>query len=244
MALNAYQIFSVGNTMQHKNSIHAMIGTALVLTLGAMHAVNGKELPKGVMLDLDFSRVQDGLIPNKAFFPLYVPQCDAGIDYLLQDMMLVLKSDIGLDIPHSSLIQPDGSEWIVAVRLGALSDGMVLSQCNDQYGYAIYIKDGAAQAVVRTGHSSVLLKEDPQYGVTDIKKEMVTIELRIKSDMAMLTLNRKRAAMARLDAALNGDEMPIRIGNHSSLPSIMENIPGVEPSGFSGAISTLKIWRQ
>jgi len=201
-------------------------------------------MPKGLILNLDFQHVDNELIPNKAFFPLYVPQCDAGIEPLLQEMMLVLKSEIGLDIPHSSLIQPDGSEWIVAVRLGALSDGMVLSQTNDQYGYAIYIKDGTARAVIRTGHSSVLLKEDPQYGVTDCTKEMVTVELRIKSDMALLTLNRKRAALARLDAPLNGDEMPIRIGNHNALPTIMDNIPGAEPTGFSGAISNLKIWRQ
>lgn len=220
----------------------SFIGTALLCS--ASWVVAAESLPKGVMLDLDFARVQEGLIPNKAFFPLYVPLCDAGIDYLLQEMMLVLKDDIGLDIPHSSLIQPDGSEWIVAVRLGALSDGMVLSQCNDQYGYAIYIKNGTAHAVVRTGYSSVLLKEDPQYGVTDCKKEMVTVELRIKSDMALLTLNRKRAAMVRLDAPLNGDDMPIRIGNHHALPAIMENITDIEPTGFSGAISNLKIWRQ
>lgn len=201
-------------------------------------------LPKGLILNLDFKNTSNGLIPNKAFFPLYVPQCDAGIEPLLHEMMLVLKSDIGLDIPHSSLIQPDGSEWIVAVRLGALSDGMVISQCNDQYGYAIYVKDRAAHAVIRTGHSSILLKEDPRSGIIDCTKEMVTIELRIKSDMAVLTLNRKRAAMARLDAPLNGDEMPIRIGNHLALPTIMENIPGVDPAGFSGAISTLKILRQ
>ena len=201
-------------------------------------------LPKGLMLNLDFKHAQNGLIPNKAFFPLYVPQGEAGIEPLLQEMMLVLKSDTGMDIPHSSLIQPDGSEWIVSVRVGVLSDGMVISQGNDQYGYAIYIKGGAAHAVIRTGHSSMLLKEDPRYGVTDCKREMVTVELRIKPDMAVLTLNRKRAAMVRLDAPLDGDEMPIRIGNHYALPAIMENIPGVEPTGFSGAISTLKILRQ
>ena len=61
---------------------------------------------------------------------------------------------------------------------------------------------------------------------------------------AGMTLNRKRAAMARLDAPLGGDEMPIRIGNHHALPTIMQNIPDVEPTGFSGAISTLKILRQ
>ena len=216
-----------------------------VLVLGsAIAGETDPSRPKGLMLNLDFQNVQDGLIPNKAFFPLHVPQCDAGIESLLQEMMLVLKNDIGFDIPHSSLIQPDGSEWIVVVRLGALSDGMVVSQCNDQYGYAIYIKDGAAHAVIRTGHSSMLLKEDPRYGVTDCTKDMVTIELRIKPDMAVLTLNRKRAAMARLDAPLSGDEMPIRIGNHHALPAIMTNIPEVEPTGFSGAISTLKIFRQ
>jgi hypothetical protein len=205
------------------------------------HATSG--YPSGLMLNLDFQNAANGLIPNKAFFPLYVPQCDAGIEPLLQERMLVLKSDIGLDIPHSSLIQPDGSEWMVSVRLGAVSDGMVISQVNDQYGYAIYIKDGAAHAVIRTGHSSMLLKEEPRYGITDCTKEMVTVELRIKPDMALLTLNRKRAAMARLEAPLNGDEMPIRIGNHHTLPAIMKNIPGAEPTGFAGAISNLKILR-
>lgn len=196
------------------------------------------------MLNLDFTSVENGLIPNKAFFPLYVPLCDAGIETLLQEKMLVLKNDIGFDVPHSSLIQPDGSEWIVAIRLGSLSDGMVISQGNEQHGYAIYIKDGAAHAVIRTGHSSMILKEDPRYGITDCTKDMVTIELRIKPDMAVLTLNRKRAAMARIDGPLNGDEMPIRIGKHYALPAIMENIAGIEPDGFSGAISTLKILRQ
>jgi hypothetical protein len=201
-------------------------------------------LPKGLMLSLDFENVQNGLIPNNAFFPLYVPQGDAGIDFLLQEKMLLLKNDIGLDIPHSSLIQPNGSEWIISVRLGALSDGMVISQANDRHGYAIYIKDGAAHAVLRTGHSSILLKEDPQFGIVDCTKEMVTVELRIKSDIALLTLNRKRAALARLDAPLYGDDMPIRIGNHHQLPAIMKNIPGADPTGFSGAISNLKLWRQ
>ena len=216
-----------------------------MLALGSAVADDtGPALPKGLMLNLDFQNVQAGLIPNKAFFPLYVPQCDAGIETLLQEQMLVLKNDIGFDIPHSSLIQPDGSEWIVVVRLGALSDGMVLSQCNDQYGYAIYIKDGAAHAVIRTGHSSMLLKEDSRYGVTDCTKDMVTIELRIRPDMAVLTLNRKRAATARLDAPLSGAEMPIRIGNHHALPAIMTNLPGAGPTGFSGAISILKIFRQ
>lgn len=216
-----------------------------LLALGSSSAgTTDLSLPKGLMLNLDFAHVENGLIPNKAFFPLYVPQGDAGIETLLQEPMLILKSDIGLNIPHSSLIQPDGGEWIIVVRLGALSDGMVISQCNDQYGYAIYIKDGLAHAVIRTGRSSILLKEDPRYGVTDCTKEMVTVELRIKPDMALLTLNRKRAAMVRLDAPLAGDEMPIRIGNHHVLPAIIENMPGVEPAGFSGAISTLKILRQ
>ena len=73
---------------------------------------------------------------------------------------------------------------------------------------------------------------------------MVTIELRIKPDMALLTLNRKRAAMVRLDTPLSGEDMPIRIGRHHTLPAVMENISGAGPVGFAGAISSLKIWRQ
>jgi hypothetical protein len=220
-----------------------MIYTLLLLGSVAT-AQSNRTMRKGLMLGLEFENVQDGLIPNEGFFPLYVPLGDAGMDFLLQEMMLVLKNDTGLDVPHSSLIQPDGSEWIVSVRLGALSDGMVISQANDRYGYAIFIKDKAAHAALRTGHSTILLKEDPQFGIIDCTKEMVTVELRIKSDIALLTLNRKRAAMARLDAPLAGDDMPIRIGNHRQLPAIMTNIPEAEPTGFSGAISNLKIWRQ
>lgn len=230
--------------MRNNITTASVLILALINFMPALSSDATSSFPNGLMLNLDFQNVEEGLIPNKAFFPLYVPQCDAGVEPFLQEMMLVFKSDIGLDIPHSSLIQPDGSEWIVSVRMGALSDGMVISQGNDQYGYAIYIKNDVAHAVIRTGHSSMLLKEDPRYGVTDCTKDMVSVELRIKPDRALLTLNRKRAAMVRLDAPLSGDEMPIRIGNHHALPAIMENMPGVDPTGFSGVISTLKILRQ
>lgn len=161
--------------------------------------------------------------------------------------MLEIPAGLGLDVPHSSLIQPDGSDWIVSVRLGARPDGgtgMVLSQSDGEHGYAIYLKDGAPRAVVRTGNCSMELKEDRSMGITDCRKKMTTIELRIQSDAATLYVNRSLAAAVPLTAPLTGNDMPIRIGAHPELPAILQNIPGTESRGFSGAISALMIWRQ
>ncbi|MBN2784532.1 MAG: hypothetical protein JXR25_06865 [Pontiellaceae bacterium] len=199
------------------------------------------------MLNLDFQHSEQGLIPNRAFFPLYVPHGDLTIQELLGENMLVFMPGEGLDIPHSSLIQPDGSEWIVTVQLGAYPEGgngMVLSQCNDEFGYAIYLKDGSPRAVVRTGNCSMILKEDRASGITDCRTQLCTVELRIMKDMAFLTINRKRAAIVTLDAPLNGEEMPIHLGAHKELPVILQNISGINSSDFFGAVSALKIWRQ
>ena len=205
-------------------------------------------LPKGLMLNLDFQHAQQGLIPNRSFYPLYVPQGDLVIQELLGENMLVFMNTEGLSIPHSSLIQPDGSEWIVTLQFGAYpegGDGMLLSQCNDECGYAIYLKDGSPRAVVRTGNCAMILKEDPASGLTDARKQLCTVELRIMKDTALLTINRKRAAIVTIEAPLNGTEdMPIRLGAHHQLPSVVKNISGVKTDGFFGAISGLKIWRQ
>jgi hypothetical protein len=201
-------------------------------------------LPKGLMLNLDFENAENGLIPNRALYPLYVPQGDLGIEAINYRKTLVFKRELGLDIPHSSMLEPNGNEWIVTLRVAALSDGMLISQDNGEYGYAIYIQDGAAHAIVRTGSSAVVLKESPESGITDFKKDWVTIELRIKPDMALLTLNRKRAALVLLQSPLQGEDMRIRLGNHHRVPSFMQHIKGAEPTGFDGAVSSLKILRQ
>jgi hypothetical protein len=224
----------------------------IILTLGLSVAsgpcrANETAYPKGLMLNLDFQDVTNGLIPNKAFYPLHVPQGSLNIETLLGQNMLVFLPGERLDIPHSSLIQPDGSEWIVTLQLAAYpngENGMVLSQCNDEFGYAIYLVNGAPHAVIRTGNCSMLLKEERGSLLTDCRKQIANVELRIKNDVAILTINRKRVALAPLDSPLQGEDMPIRLGHHSRLPVILENIPGATASGFSGAISSLKILRQ
>jgi len=217
------------------------------LVLESVTACFAETLPKGLMLNLGIQNVQDGLIPNKAFYPLYVPQGDLSIHTLLGEQMLVITPEQGLDIPHSSLIEPDGTEWIVSIKLGAYADGgngMVMSQGDEEHGYAIYLKDGAPRAVVRTGNCSMTLKEDLSLGVTDCRKQMTSIELRIQSDQARLIVNRVQVASVPLDAPLDGVYMPIRIGNHPEIPPILKNMPDVEAHGFSGAISSLSVWRQ
>ena len=233
--------------MKCKQRIFRKLCMAVITVLVATHAIAGQQGPKGLMLNLDFQNVQSGLIPNNGFYPLYVPLGKMAIENMLGENMLVLTPEQGLDVPHSSLIQPDGSEWIVSIELGAHTNGgngMVVSQCDDEHGYAIYLKNGAPRAVVRTGNCAMMLKEDQTFGLTDCRKQMTTVELRIKPDMAILTINRKRAALVMLDGPLDGENMPIRIGNHPVLPAILQNIPGVEPFAFSGAISSLKVWRQ
>ncbi len=224
----------------------------LILTLGfislSAHCFGeATTYPRGLMLNLDFQNAANGLIPNKAFYPLHVPMGTLNTAPLLGKNMLVFLPGEGLDIPHSSLIQPDGSEWIVTLQLAAYpggENGMVLSQCNAEFGYAIYLINGAPHAVIRTGNCSMLLKEERGTLLTDCRKQLAHVELRIKSDMAILTINRKRVAFAPLDAPLQGEDMPIRLGQHSQLPAILGNIPGAQASGFSGAVSSLKILRQ
>lgn len=202
------------------------------------------KMPAGLMLNMDFFRARHGLIPNKALFPLYVPQGELDIRTFDQRRALVVQNGQGLDIPHSSLLDPDGREWTVTIRMLPVSDGIILSQANKSQGFAIRMVDGTFQAVLRTSHSSLILKERDDTAVTNYKNKWVTVELRIKPDMAVLLLNRRRVAMLPLDAPLDGADMHIRLGTHHALPEIFKNIQGWEPDGFTGAVSSLKVHRQ
>ena len=200
--------------------------------------------PKGLMLNLNFQQATDGLIPSKTLYPLYIPQGELKIESTNHRNMLALQYGQGLDIPHSSLLDPDGNDWIVSLRVFALTDGLILSQVNDQYGFVIYLKDGTVQACLRTPHSSITLKERADRGITKRIKKWVSIELQIKDDVAILSLNRQRVSMAPLQAPLKGGNMHIRIGHHQKLPIILKNKQGIPQTGFTGAISSLKVFRQ
>ena len=119
-----------------------------------------------------------------------------------------------------------------------------MSQGDDEKGYAIYIKDGAIQAAIHTGHSTIILKERPENGITPCLNKWVTIELKINSDMALLILNRAHAALIPLQAPLSGKDYHIRIGEHKTLPAPLSRSKTVIPTGFTGGISSLKIIRQ
>ena len=202
------------------------------------------ELPEGIMLNLDFENASEGLIPSKTPYSLHVPQQELGIEYFNNRHMLIFDEGQGLDIPHSSLLDPAGDEWIVSVRVYALTDGLVFSQANDTHGLVIYMKDGHIAAAMRSGLSTVVLAESEHRGRTKYTKRWVTIELRIKKDMAVLSLNRKRAAMVMDQPALDGENLRIRIGSHQNLPQLLKNISDAPSTDFTGAISSLKILRQ
>ncbi len=201
-------------------------------------------LPKGLMLNLDFNQVEEGLIRNKTLYPLDVPLGDLGIIPIHNRKVLGILQGQHLDIPHSSLLDPDGSEWITTIRIYAQTNGIVLSQGNDESGYTIYLKEGAVHAAIRTGHSAVILKESRRNGITHCLNTWVTIELRMKPDSAILSLNRHRVALIPLPSPLIGENHRIRMGEHKKPPIALQHNTTLSTSGFSGAVSSLKILRQ
>jgi hypothetical protein len=204
----------------------------------------GQPLPKGVILNLDFQNIQEGLIPNKTLYPLFVPMNGLDTKIVNTRNMLVLREGQGLDIPHSTLLDPDGSSWIASIRVLAMTDGIIMSQCNDESGYVIYLKDGVVHATVLSGHSAVTLKERPENGIGSVLKKQVSIELKTGPNSAFLILNRNRVAYAPLQKPLQGETHRIRIGQHIALPAPLKCNPTATTTGFTGGISSLKILRQ
>ena len=164
-------------------------------------------LPHGLMLNLDFSQTTEGLIPSKTLYPLHVPTGKLQIEEIHGKHILGIQAKQGLSIPHSSLLDPDGRDWVVSVRAFMLEDGLILSQCNEKHGLAIYLTEHTVQAVIRSGSMAMTLKEDEFKGVSKFRKRWVTIEIRVKRDRAFLLLNRKIAAMVLLDAPFAGKDM-------------------------------------
>ncbi len=200
--------------------------------------------PKGVMLNLDFQNIQDGLIPSKTLYPLYVPLGNLSTKIVKNREILILREGQGLDIPHSSLLDPNGGDWVATIRFFLQSDGIILSQGNDQEGYVIYTKEGVLQVAIRTAASTVILQESKKSGATRCLGKWITIDLQIKQGMAILNLNRARVGTTPLASPLNGKGCKIRIGEHQNLPAPLQGNTTLSPSGFTGAISSLKILRQ
>ena len=207
-----------------------------ILLLGA--ATGGRAesaLPGGLIFNLDLQHIEDGLIPCKTPYPLYVP-LDGLETAKVHDRTLLLFTGKaqGLDIPHSILLDPDGRGWVVSLRFFPVSDGVVLTQSNGKTGYAIRVEDGAVRVSIQTGNSTVLLKESKETGITPCLGKWTQIDLEIRPAEAILSINRIRAATIPLPAPLDGKDMRIRLGGRADPP---------EP-GFSGAIASLKILRQ
>lgn len=216
----------------------------LCCTAGAARAQICTNLPDGLMLNLNLESAQDGLIPNLALYPLYVPQGSLHIDRIKHRNTLLIEQEDGLEIPHSSLLDPNGDDWIVSIRVFLMSDGLILSQGNAEHGFAIYSKDEQIFARIRTGTSAYTLQENPRFGISKYRKKWVTIELRIEDGRALLSLNRKRAAQVLGQPPLDGEDMRIRVGAHPEIPPVFQQFHGMQTTGFTGAVSSFKIHRQ
>ena len=199
---------------------------------------------KLTLVSLDFQEIEEGLIPNRTLYPLHVPL--GGLQTGTSDnrTVLVIKEGESLDVPHSSMLDPDGSGWIAGIRVFAQTDGMIMSQGNAEKGYAVYIRDEAIEVAIQTAHSTFILKEKPENGITPCLNTWVSIEVIIKPELAMLILNRAQVALIPLQAPLSGKDCRIRVGTHDALPAPLVRSTDVSPSGFTGAVSSLKIFRQ
>ncbi len=220
-----------------------LVTTGLVIAAMAIGA-QAADLPQGLMLNLDFQRIEQGLIPSKTLYPLYVPQGDLGTETSDRRTFLTFQEGQSLDIPHSSLLDPDGGEWVAIIRVLALTDGIVMSQGDEERGYAIYIKDGAVHVTIRTENSAITLKERTENGITHCLGQWITIDLRISPELAILSLNRTRVALVPLSAPLSGKNHRIRLGEHETLPAPLRHNMTATLTGFTGAISSLKFVRQ
>jgi hypothetical protein len=200
--------------------------------------------PKGLMLNLDFQQIEDGLILNRTLYPLHVPLGELETGTSNNRTVLVFKEGQGLDVPHSSLLDPDGSGWIAGIRVFALTEGLIMSQANEEKGYAVYIRDGAVQVAIQTAHSTFILREEPEKSITPCLNQWISIEVIIKPELAMLILNRAQVALIPLQAPLSANDCRIRIGTHEKLPAPLVRSKEISPEGFTGAISSVKIFRQ
>jgi len=200
--------------------------------------------PKGILLNLDLQNIQNGLIPSKTLYPLFVPLGGLNTRMVDSRKLLMFNQGDALDIPHSSLLDPNGSSWVSSIQIIALTDGIIISQGNDDSGYVIYLKDGVAHASILTGGSVVTLREDAGSGFGSILKKRVSIVLKIDPDSASLILNRTLVSYAPLITPLAGNNHRIRIGAHTLLPVALKQNPDLSTSGFTGAMGSLKILRQ
>lgn len=204
----------------------------------------GQELPKGLVLNLDFRNIREGLIPSNTLYPLHVPQGNLRTRDIDKRTFLLFEDGQGLDIPHCTLLDPDGSTtWVASIRVLPLSDGIIAAQCNADSGFVIYLRDGVVHAAIQSGRNVVTLREQPGQGLGSILKKQVTIDLKISPNSAQLILNRNRVCNIALSKPLAGTNQKIRIGqpNTSLLPALR---PNAVPKGFTGGIASFKILRQ
>ena len=216
-----------------------------LLSFSTITSAQELNFPSGLILNLDFYHIQNGLIPNKTSYPLYVPTGQLTVATVSKNTkVLQIKPGEGFSIPHSFLLDPTTNEWVVTLRVFIQTDGLILSQGNRKSGYVIYVKEGAIHAIVRTPSDTSYLQERASTGITNYKNRWVTIDLQLLKDRAVLSLNRTHVAEIPLKVPMVGKNFQIQIGQHKKIPVPLKDYPNASTNGFSGAIRSLKMLRQ
>lgn len=200
--------------------------------------------PKGLMLNLDFHQVKDGLILSKSLFPLNVPVGKFNFREARARRVLMIDSDETLYIPHSSLLDPHNGTWISSIQIYSRTNGVVVSQCDQTDGYVIYIADGIVHAAIHNKGRTIVLREAPGCGLGKMFKKRVTIVLKITPENVFLTLNRNLVAYVKLNHPFSAKNAFIQIGKNKYLPKSLQKVFNMPKEGFSGAVVTFKIISQ
>lgn len=214
--------------------IYSILCLTLSLLLPPAGISSETSLPPGLVLNLDFKNTKDGLIPSNSLFPLDVPLGSLQIVRLKERAALKIHQEEQLEIPGSSLLDPNGDGWDVSLRVRPASNGIIFTQANKRRSYCIFIEEGIPCASIHNGLTTATLRPAPSTGITNCINQWVTIQLTFREEQTLLSINRIRCDLLETSNPMIGTNYQAYIGAP----------PYKEPKiGFSGEISALKILR-
>lgn len=201
--------------------------------------------PLGLVLYYTFEREGGGLIRDKSPFSLHAPIGNLelfappdGEPYLL------IKPDQSLTLPPSSLLNPRGFGWVATIKFYAEGDGLIFSQGTPENHLAIYIENGAACARIKQGNTihvfkeeNKIVKEGPfthRIKPYNCLRKWTTATLHVTPSVAFFSVNRNRIESIQITDPVVENLDTITLGHN----------PSLDPVGFSGKISGLKLLRQ
>lgn len=201
-----------------------------------------RQLPRGLLINYTFDRVRNGIIANKALYPINAPLGALRPTEGERGTALRIENKQYLEIPRSSLLDLSVGPWAVNIIFKADSDGVVLSHGSATNHYAIFIENGTPCVSLRKGRATVVLGSRK-----NCIGQWINMRLNLNPDSASLTIDSERIDQIDIPDLLSEPHFTIRIGANPDIygdPAIMKGDLPALATGFTGAVDSLKIIRQ